>query len=634
MRPDKFDDKTQLRFLTCGSVDDGKSTLIGRLLYDSGCLFEDQLSALRKESLKKNADGELDFSLLMDGLLAEREQGITIDVAYRYFETKRRKFIVADAPGHEQYTGNMATGASNSEAAVVLADARNGILPQTARHTYIAALLGIRDIVLAVNKMDLTGWSQDVFDGIARGYGELVKKIEKSENGVSENNVSQNNVPELSVVCIPLSASKGDNVFVRSGNMPWYRGPTLMEYLENAEPRRKQAQPSPFRMPVQRAVRPGSGFRGYSGTISGGAVRVGDEIAVLPSGLCAAVESILSGGEKRTEAEKGEAVTLTLSREIDVSRGDVLSGANERPTAANHFRAAVIWMNEAKLLPEREYLLKIASRTVPAAVTNIRGKVNVETLAMEPASALSINEIGVCNVRTASPVVCEPYSASRELGGFILIDRVTGDTVAAGMIRYPLRRSANVSPQAFEVTQEARGALMGQKPRVLWFTGLSGSGKSTLANLAEKKLFAARKHSYILDGDNVRLGLNKDLGFTEADRVENIRRVAEVAKLMADAGLIVLATFISPFRRDREYARSLFKPGEFIEVFVDTPLEICEKRDPKGLYKKARSGRIPNFTGLDSPYEKPENPEITVRGGAPEDLEPEAEKIVKACMEA
>jgi bifunctional enzyme CysN/CysC len=603
-------------------VDDGKSTLIGRLLYDSGCLFEDQLSALRRDSLKKNADGELDFSLIMDGLLAEREQGITIDVAYRYFETMRRKFIVADAPGHEQYTGNMATGASNSEAAVVLVDARNGILPQTARHTYIAALLGIRDIALAVNKMDLARWSKDVYDGITHRYGELVRKIERSED----------DAPGLSVVCIPLSASKGDNVFVRSGHMPWYHGPTLLEYLESVEPHRKR-EIRPFRMPVQRVVRPGSGFRGYSGTIADGAVRVGDEIAVLPSGQRNTVESILSGGEKRTEAGAGEAVTLSLSRETDVSRGDVLSDARERPSATNHFRAVVIWMNEAKLIPEREYLLKIASRTVPAAVTNIRGKVNVETLSMEPAPTLSINEIGVCNVRTASPVVCEPYSESRELGGFILIDRAAGDTAAAGLIRYQLRRSANVSPQSFEVTQEARAALMEQKPRAVWFTGLSGSGKSTLANLVEKKLFAMRRHSYILDGDNVRLGLNKDLGFTEEDRVENIRRVAEVARLMADAGLIVLTTFISPFRKDREYARSLFKPGEFIEVFVDTPLEICEKRDPKGLYKKARSGQIPNFTGLDSPYERPENPEITSCCDTPEKLELEAEKIVKACLD-
>ncbi|MDR0653132.1 MAG: adenylyl-sulfate kinase [Synergistaceae bacterium] len=617
--------KTQLRFLTCGSVDDGKSTLIGRLLYDSGCLFEDQLSALQRESLKKNADGELDFSLLMDGLLAEREQGITIDVAYRYFETKSRKFIVADSPGHEQYTRNMVTGASNSEAAVVLTDARNGVLPQTVRHTYIAALLGIRRIVLAVNKMDLAGWSKDVFDEISKDYADVIQRIKKMERGGGE----------IFVTCIPLSALKGNNVFVRGDDTPWYDGPTLAEYLETVEPSSGESEKEPkrelhpFRMPVQWVNRPDANFRGYCGTVAEGAIRAGDEVVILPSGQKNTVESIIVGGEKRHEAGKGEAGTLSVTKETDISRGDFLSDASAVPDVTDHFRATVVWMSENKLLPGREYLLKISNRTVLATVTEMRGKINIETFLaapMEPAQNLAINEIGICNVKTGTPIVCESYSKSRGLGGFIFIDRVTNETVGAGMVQYSLRRAANVTWQSFEITKEARARLMGQTPRVLWFTGLSGSGKSTLANWVDKKLFSMGLHSCVLDGDNVRHGLNKNLGFTEEDRIENIRRTAEVAKLMLDAGLIVLVAFISPFRKDRESARSLFAPGEFIEVFVDTPLAVCEGRDPKGLYKKARAGEIPNFTGINAPYERPEHPELVVNGNV--SAEEEAERIV------
>ncbi|MDR1885086.1 MAG: adenylyl-sulfate kinase [Synergistaceae bacterium] len=609
-------DKTQLRFLTCGSVDDGKSTLIGRLLYDTGCLFEDQISSLRCESERKNADGRLDFSLVMDGLLAEREQGITIDVAYRYFETKNRKFIVADAPGHEQYTRNMATGASNSEAAVVLTDARNGLLAQTARHTYIAALMGIRHIALAVNKMDLVGWSRDIFDKISNDYEGIIKKLEPDSG-------------ELFVTCIPLSALEGDNVFARGDAAPWYRGPTLAEYLETVEPGDVTAgiKPGPFRMPVQWVNRPNANFRGYSGAITGGTIRARDEIIILPSGQKNTVQSIIVSGQERSAAERGEAVTISVTEETDISRGDFLSDPRDVPDVTDHFRAAIIWMSEDKLLPGREYVMKISNRTAPAAVTEIRGRMNVLTLSMEPAKTLAKNEIGICNVKTQTPIVCEPYLKNRESGGFILMDRVTNDTVGAGMIRYSLRRASNVTWHSFEITKEARARLMGQTPRILWFTGLSGSGKSTMANLVDKKLFLMGRHSYVLDGDNVRHGLNKDLGFTEEDRVKNIHRVSEVAKLMVDAGLIVLAAFISPFQRDREFARSLFAPGEFIEVFVDTPLEVCERRDPKGLYKKARTGEIPNFTGINAPYERPDHPELIVNGNG--SAEEEAERIVK-----
>jgi len=618
MDENKTKNKTQLRFLTCGSVDDGKSTLTGRLLYDLGCLFEDQLSSLRRESRRKNADGELDFSLLMDGLLAEREQGITIDVAYRYFETANRKFIVADTPGHEQYTRNMATGASNSEAAVVLTDARNGILPQTVRHTYIAVLLGIRHIVLAVNKMDLVGWSKDAFDEISEDYADLVKRIKKLERDSEE----------LFVTCIPLSALRGNNVLARGTDTPWYGGPTLAEYLETVEPGGEKAAGNlrPFRMPVQWVNRGGANFRGCGGTVASGAVRVGDEIVILPSGQKNTVESIIVSGEKRREAEKGEAVTVSVTKETDISRGDFLSDARAVPDITEHFRAAIVWMSENKLFPGREYLLKMSNRTISATVTEIRGRISVSTLSMEPAKTLAINEIGICNVRTGTPMVCEPYSKSRELGCFILMDRATDDTVGAGMIRHSLRRGANVTRHSFEVTKEARAGLMGHPARVLWLTGLSGSGKSTIANLIDKKLFSTGLHSCVLDGDNVRHGLNKDLGFTEEDRVENIRRVAEVARLMVDAGLIVLVAFISPFQKDREFARSLFAPGEFIEAFVDTPPEVCERRDPKGLYKKARTGEIPNFTGVNAPYERPEHPELVVNGNG--SAEEEADRIV------
>ncbi|MDR1378377.1 MAG: adenylyl-sulfate kinase [Synergistaceae bacterium] len=620
------ENKTQLKFLTCGSVDDGKSTLIGRLLYDSGCLFDDQLSSLHRESWKKNMDGELDFSLLMEGFLAEREQGITIDidVAYRYFETKNRKFIVADVPGHEQYTRNMVTGASNSEAAVVLLDARNGILPQTVRHTYIAVLLGIRHIALAVNKMDLVGWSRDIFDEISKDYESLMVKIKKLEHDTGE----------LFVTCIPLSALKGNNVFARKDDTPWYSGPTLAEYLETLEPggekeklkEKLKEKVKPFRMAVQWVNRPGASFRGYCGIIAEGTIRTGDDVVVLPSGQKNTVKSLIVSGKERNAAKKGEAAEISLTKETDISRGNFLSDARVVSDVTDHFRAVVVWMSENRLFPGREYLLKISNRTVLATVTEIRGKTSVETLSIEPAKTLAMNEIGIGNIKTGTPIVYEPYTENRELGGFILIDRVTNDTVGAGMIRYSLRRAANVTWHLFEITKEARARLMGQTPRVLWFTGLSGSGKSTVANLVDKKLFSMGLRSCVLDGDNVRHGLNKDLGFTEEDRVENIRRVAEVAKLMIDAGLIVLVAFISPFQKDREYARSLFAPGEFIEVFVDTSLEACEQRDPKGLYKKARIGEIPNFTGINAPYERPEHPELVVNGSG--NAEEEAERIV------
>jgi len=587
--------KTFLRFLTCGSVDDGKSTLIGRLLYDSKLLFEDHLAALRKDSKKHGTTGgDIDFALLVDGLEAEREQGITIDVAYRFFSTDRRKFIVADTPGHEQYTRNMATGASNSEVAVILVDARKGVLTQTRRHSYIASLLGIRHVVLAINKIDLVGYSQAAFEMIAAEFADFAQKLNFS-----------------SLVPIPISARFGDNVISESGNTPWYRGPSLLEHLETVDVEAGLTK-LPFRLPVQWVNRPNLDFRGFCGTIAGGRVRPGDHIAVAQSGRLARVARIVTMDGDLEEALPGEAITLTLDREIDISRGDLLCAPSARPEVTDQFAAHILWMAEDELLPGRQYLVKIGARLVPVSITELKHKVDVNTLEHMAAKTLALNEVGYCNISAAQPVAFDSYLENRETGGFILIDRYTNATVAAGMIDFGLRRATNVHWQALDVNKISRSEAKRQRPAVLWFTGLSGSGKSTIANLVERTLFAQGHHTYLLDGDNVRHGLNRDLGFTDADRVENIRRVAEAAKLFVDAGLIVLVSFISPFRSERRMARDMLQPGEFIEIFVDTPIDVCMARDPKGLYQKAKLGEIKHFTGIDSPYEDPETAELIV----------------------
>jgi len=585
--------KTMLRFITCGSVDDGKSTLIGRLLYDSKLVFEDHLAALESDSKKVGTQGgELDFALLVDGLAAEREQGITIDVAYRFFSTERRKFIVADTPGHEQYTRNMVTGASTADLAVILVDARKGVLTQTRRHSYLVSLLGIRHVVLAVNKLDLVGYSQDVFDEIEADYRAFAAEI-----GLTD------------ITCIPMSALKGDNITDLSDATPWYGGPTLIGHLESIEID-DESHAGPFRLPVQWVNRPNLDFRGFSGQIVGGSVRPGDKVRVVPSGRESTVERIVTKDGDLDEAVAGQSVTITLTDEIDVSRGDVIAAASAPPGVADQFECHIVWMAEDEMLPGRPYLLKIGTRTVTATVAQPKYKVNVNTLEHMAARTLELNEIGVCNINLDRPVPFDPYDENRDMGGFILIDRFTNATVAAGLLHFALRRSDNVHWQAVEVDKAARGQLNGQKPAVVWFTGLSGAGKSTIADIVEQKLHALGRHTYLLDGDNVRHGLNKDLGFTDADRVENIRRVAEVSKLMVDAGLIVLVSFISPFRSERQLARDLLEPGEFVEVFVDATLEVAEARDRKGLYAKARRGELTNFTGIDSPYEEPESPEI------------------------
>jgi bifunctional enzyme CysN/CysC len=585
--------KSLLRFITCGSVDDGKSSLIGRLLYETNMIFEDQFAALKHDSKKAGTrGGEIDFALLVDGLAAEREQGITIDVAYRFFATEKRKFIVADTPGHEQYTRNMVTGASTAELAVILIDARKGVLTQTRRHSYVAALLGIRRVILAVNKMDLVGYSQEAFDKIERDYREFARQIKLQD-----------------IVCIPVSAVAGDNVTSRSVNTPWYQGPALLEHLETVE-LPDAAQGASFRMPVQWVNRPHAEFRGFAGLIAGGQVRPGDALRVLPSGRIGTVAKVLTGDGEAPLGVAGQSVTLTLSDEIDVSRGDVLCAAESPPEVANQFEATVIWMHEEPLLQGRAYLLKIGTKTVTATVAPIKYRVNVNTLEHLAAKKLDLNDIGVVGLELSSAIAFEPYRDSRVLGGFILIDRLTNNTVGAGLLHFALRRSQNVHWQALDVNKRARALLSHQKPCILWFTGLSGAGKSTIANLVEKQLHAEGRQTYLLDGDNVRHGLNKDLGFTDQDRVENIRRVAEVARLMVDAGLIVMVSFISPFRSERRMARALVDAGEFVEVFVDTPLQQAEARDAKGLYKKARRGELKNFTGIDSPYEAPEDAEI------------------------
>jgi bifunctional enzyme CysN/CysC len=588
--------KSLLRFITCGSVDDGKSTLIGRLLYESKMLFEDQLAAVEADSRKFGTQGDqIDFALLVDGLAAEREQGITIDVAYRFFSTDRRKFIVADTPGHEQYTRNMVTGASTADAAILMVDARKGILTQTRRHSYLVTLLGIRHIVVAINKMDLVNYSEATFQRIADDYRTFARQL-----GISD------------VTFIPLSAFKGDNIIEPSAHMPWYHGTTLMDYLETVEIDEHRQQGGPFRMPVQWVNRPDLDFRGYCGTVAGGRVRPGQAVRILPSGRETRVARIVTYEGILDEAVAGQSVTLTLADEVDLSRGNMVTDAHAPAQAADQLECTMVWMSDEPLLPGRPYLVKIGTQTATASVTQIKHLINVNTLEHIAGKQLDLNAIGVCNLSLDRQVAFDPYVENRETGGFIVIDRLSNRTVGAGLINHALRRSHNIHMQHMDVDKRARSALKSQKPCILWFTGLSGAGKSTIANQVEKTLCSLGFHTCTLDGDNVRHGLNRDLGFTEVDRIENIRRVAEVARLMVDAGLIVLVSFISPFRAERQLARSLVQPDEFVEIHVDTPLHVAEARDPKGLYRKARQGLLKNFTGIDSPYEPPEHPELSL----------------------
>ena len=590
--------KKLLRFLTCGSVDDGKSTLIGRLLYDCKLLLDDQTATLASDSARfGTTGGDLDMALLLDGLQAEREQGITIDVAYRTFATPRRKFIVADAPGHEQYTRNMATGASTSELAVLLIDARKGVLTQTRRHCHIVALLGIRDVVVAVNKMDTVDWAEHAFERIKAEYESLAASI-----GLTN------------VTCIPVSALHGDNVTRASDAMPWYRGSTLIEQLESVEIASSAAE-KPFRMPVQWVNRPNAQFRGYCGTIVSGSVRPGDRLGVLPGGRTAQLARIVTFDRDLQEATAGQAVTLTFAEEVDISRGDVIAADDARCAVADQFSAHLVWMSEQPMLPERSYLLQTGTALVAAQVTELKHKINVNTGEHLAAKHLDLNEIAFCNLALDRAIAFDPYAENRDMGGFILIDRMTNATVACGMIAFALRRAANIHWRPFRIDKDARAVLKRQKPCVLWLTGLSGAGKSTIADLVEQSLHRAGHHTIVLDGDNVRHGLNRDLGFTNEDRVENIRRVAEVAKLMVEAGLIVIVSFISPFRSERRLARGLVGADEFLEIYVDTPLDICEARDPKGLYTLARTGKLPNLTGIGSPYEPPQQPELVLPAG-------------------
>ncbi|MFT4013694.1 MAG: sulfate adenylyltransferase subunit CysN [Paracoccus sp. (in: a-proteobacteria)] len=588
--------KTMLRFITCGSVDDGKSTLIGRLLYDSKMIFEDQLAQLEADSKRVGTQGqEIDFALLVDGLAAEREQGITIDVAYRFFATEKRKFIVADTPGHEQYTRNMVTGASTADLAVILIDARKGVLTQSRRHSYLVHLLGIRHVVLAVNKMDLVGYDQAIFNQIVAEYGEFARGI-----GIE------------SFTAMPISGFKGDNITGPSNNTPWYDGPALLPFLETVEIDNETAQAGDFSMPVQWVNRPNLDFRGFSGLIAGGQVRPGDEIRVLPSGKTSRIARIVTLDGDRDLAVAGEAVTLTLTDEIDCSRGQVIVAAQAPLEVADQFETTLVWMDDHELIPGRAYWLKIGTQTVSATVQTPKYEVNVNTQEHLASKTLDLNAIGVANITTDREIPYAPYDQNRDLGGFILIDKMNNRTVAAGMIHFALRRAQNIHWQHTDISRDNHAAMKNQKPAVVWLTGLSGSGKSTIGNILEKKLARMNRHTFLLDGDNVRHGLNKDLGFTEADRIENIRRVGEVAKLMTDAGLIVITAFISPFRSERDMVRGMMQPGEFVEVFVDTPLEEAERRDVKGLYAKARKGQLKNFTGIDSPYEEPHSPEIRI----------------------
>ncbi|MBC7603656.1 MAG: sulfate adenylyltransferase subunit CysN [Ramlibacter sp.] len=590
------ENKSLLRFITCGSVDDGKSTLIGRLLYDSKMLFEDTLASIEADSRKWGTQGDnIDFALLVDGLAAEREQGITIDVAYRFFSTERRKFIVADTPGHEQYTRNMVTGASTADAAVLMVDARKGILTQTKRHSFLVNLLGIRHFLVAINKMDLVDYSETVFTKIALDYSAFAKQL-----GIEN------------ITFVPVSAFKGDNITTPSEKMPWYRGTTLMGYLESVEVDEERTQRGPFRLPVQWVNRPDLDFRGFCGTIAGGSVKPGDRIRVQPSGKESTVARIVTFDGDLQQAVAGQSVTITLADEVDISRGNLISQADTPAGTADQFETTVVWMHEEPLLPGRFYLLKMGAQTVTASVMEVKYQVNVNTLEHVAAKTLGLNGIGVCTLNLDRQIGFDPYSENRDTGGYILVDRLTNATVGAGMIHFALRRSQNIHVQHVDVNKEARNHLNGQKSCVVWFTGLSGSGKSTIANLLEKRLHAMGHRTYLLDGDNVRHGLNKDLGFTDTDRIENIRRVAEVAKLMVDAGVIVMTAFISPFQAERRMARSLVEPGEFIEIHMDVPLAVAEERDVKGLYKKARRGELKNFTGIDSRYETPEAPELRI----------------------
>ena len=607
--------KSLLRFITCGSVDDGKSTLIGRLLYDSKMIFEDQLEQLESDSKKLGTQGdEIDFALLVDGLAAEREQGITIDVAYRFFATDKRKFIVADTPGHEQYTRNMVTGASTADLAIILIDARKGVLTQTRRHSYLCHLIGIKNIVLAVNKMDLVNYEQETFDQIVEEYEHFATEI-----GIDK------------FTALPISGFKGDNITAVSKNTPWYQGSPLMHHLETVNLEQVDDDQDAFRMPVQWVNRPNLDFRGFCGKIASGQVRPGDEVRILPSGKTSHIDRIVTQDGDLDIAQKDQSVTLTLRDEVDCSRGQIITAAKEPLEVADQFETTLIWMEEEALTPGRAYYLKVGAQTVSATVAEPKYQINVNTLDHSAAKTLELNSIGVANITTDRAIPFAPYSENRELGGFILIDKITNATVAAGLINFALRRAQNIHWQATDINRDHHANLKNQKPAVLWLTGLSGSGKSTIANAIEKKLAGMNRHTFLLDGDNVRHGLNKDLGFTDADRIENIRRVGEVARLMTDAGLIVITAFISPFRAERTMVREMMQPGEFVEVFIDTPLNIAEQRDVKGLYAKARAGELKNFTGIDSPYETPENPEIII-DTTQMDIETAADKIIQVLM--
>ena len=593
---EQHQNKSMLRFITCGSVDDGKSTLIGRLLYDSKMIFEDQLAALENDSRRVGTQGQdIDFALLVDGLAAEREQGITIDVAYRFFATEKRKFIVADCPGHEQYTRNMVTGASTADCAVILIDARKGVLVQTRRHSFLCHQLGIRNLVLAVNKMDLIDYDETKFNAIVSDYAKFAESI-----GIE------------SFTAVPISGLAGDNITSRSDNTDWYGGPVLIDLLETMQISNTASQEMPFRMPVQWVNRPNLDFRGFSGLIASGTVKPGDELRSLPSGKTSTVKSVVTMGGELDEAVAGQSITITLEEEIDCSRGDVLATADDPPQVADQFETTIVWMDDEPLVVGRGYWLKLGTQMVSVTIAEPKYEIDVNTMEHLASQTLNLNQIGVCEITTDRRIVFDPYTENRALGGFILIDKITNHTVGAGMLHFSLRRSQNVHWQPTDITRDHHASMKNQTPRVLWFTGLSGSGKSTIANEVEKKLALMNRHTFLLDGDNVRHGLNKDLGFTESDRIENIRRIGEVAKLMTDAGLIVLTAFISPFRADRQLVRDMIDGGEFIEIHVDTPLEIAEARDVKGLYKKARDGKLKNFTGIDSPYEPPESPEIRV----------------------
>ena len=607
--------KSLLRFITCGSVDDGKSTLIGRLLYDSKMIFEDQLEQLESDSKKLGTQGdEIDFALLVDGLAAEREQGITIDVAYRFFATDKRKFIVADTPGHEQYTRNMVTGASTADLAIILIDARKGVLTQTRRHSYLCHLIGIKNIVLAVNKMDLVNYEQETFDQIVEEYKHFATEI-----GIDK------------FTALPISGFKGDNITAVSKNTPWYQGSPLMHHLETVNLEQVHDDQDAFRMPVQWVNRPNLDFRGFCGKIASGQVRPGDEVRILPSGKTSHIDRIVTQDGDLDIAQKDQSVTLTLRDEVDCSRGQIITAAKEPLEVADQFETTLIWMEEEALTPGRAYYLKVGAQTVSATVAEPKYQINVNTLDHSAAKTLELNAIGVANITTDRAIPFAPYSENRDLGGFILIDKITNATVAAGLINFALRRAQNIHWQATDINRDHHANLKNQKPAVLWLTGLSGSGKSTIANAIEKKLAGMNRHTFLLDGDNVRHGLNKDLGFTDADRIENIRRVGEVARLMTDAGLIVITAFISPFRAERTMVREMMQPGEFVEVFIDTPLNIAEQRDVKGLYAKARAGELKNFTGIDSPYETPENPEIII-DTTQMDIETAADKIIQVLM--